>query len=83
MPLKFVLGPSGSGKTYQLYKNVIAESKAHPEENFIVLVPEQFTMQTQKDLVTMHDRHAIMNIDAYLKRQEPVHFRCWMMRGKI
>ena len=33
MPLKFVLGPSGSGKTYQLYKNVIAESKAHPEEN--------------------------------------------------
>ena len=63
MPLKFVLGPSGSGKTYQLYKNVIAESKAHPEENFIVLVPEQFTMQTQKDLVTMHDRHAIMNID--------------------
>lgn len=40
MPLKFVLGPSGSGKTYQLYKNVIAESKAHPEENFIVLVPE-------------------------------------------
>lgn len=63
MPLKFVLGPSGSGKTYQLYKNVIAESKAHPEENFIVLVPEQFTMQTQKDLVMQHPNHGIMNID--------------------
>lgn len=63
MPLKFILGPSGSGKTYQLYKNVIRLSKEHPEENFIVLVPEQFTMQTQKDIVTMHDGHAIMNID--------------------
>ncbi|MDO5589655.1 MAG: helicase-exonuclease AddAB subunit AddB [Lachnospiraceae bacterium] len=63
MPLKFILGPSGSGKTYQLYKNVIHLSKEHPEENFIVLVPEQFTMQTQKDIVTMHDGHAIMNID--------------------
>ena len=35
----------------------------HPETNYIVIVPEQFTMQTQKDLVTMHPRHGIMNID--------------------
>ncbi len=28
-----------------------------------MLVPEQFTMQTQKDLVRMHPRHGIMNID--------------------
>ena len=28
-----------------------------------VLVPEQFTMQTQKDLVMQHPNHGIMNID--------------------
>ena len=35
----------------------------HPKQKFLVLVPEQFTMQTQKDLVAMHPRHGIMNID--------------------
>lgn len=63
MPLKFVFGPSGSGKSYYLYRYVIDESVRHPERNYIVLVPEQFTMQTQKDLVTMHERRGIMNID--------------------
>ena len=63
MPLKFVFGSSGSGKSHYLYRCVIDESVRHPERNYIVLVPEQFTMQTQKDLVTMHERRGIMNID--------------------
>ena len=63
MPLKFVFGPSGSGKSTYLYQHVIEESEKYPLKNFIVLVPEQFTMQTQKDLVSMHPRHGIMNID--------------------
>lgn len=63
MPLKFVFGPSGSGKSSYLYQHVIQESMKYPERNYIVLVPEQFTMQTQKDLVLMHERKGIMNID--------------------
>ena len=64
MPLKFVFGPSGSGKSTYLYQHVIEESaKKSTERIIIVLVPEQFTMQTQKDLVRMHPRHGIMNID--------------------
>lgn len=63
MSLQFIFGPSGSGKSYQLYHHIIEESVLHPEQNYIVLVPEQFTMQTQKDLVTMHPRKGIMNID--------------------
>lgn len=63
MPLKFVFGPSGSGKSSYLYLHVIQESMKYPERNYIVLVPEQFTMQTQKDLVMMHERKGIMNID--------------------
>ena len=35
----------------------------HPTKQYLIIVPEQFTMQTQKDLVMMHPRHGIMNID--------------------
>ncbi len=63
MSLQFVFGPSGSGKSYDLYNRIITESISHPEQNFIILVPEQFTMQTQKELVMMHPDHGIMNID--------------------
>ena len=48
MSLQFIFGPSGSGKSYELYQSVIKESMEHPKQKFLVLVPEQFTMQTQK-----------------------------------
>ena len=63
MSLQFIFGPSGSGKSYQLYKRIIDESMENPKRNYLVIVPEQFTMQTQKDLVTMHPKKGIMNID--------------------
>ena len=63
MSLKFIFGPSGSGKSFFLYDHIIGESMEYPEQNYIVLVPEQFTMQTQKDLVGQHPARGIMNID--------------------
>lgn len=35
----------------------------HPDRNYYVIVPEQFTMQTQKTLVEMHPGKGILNID--------------------
>ena len=63
MSLQFIFGNSGSGKSHCLYQSVIEQSIRHPEKNYLVLVPEQFTMQTQKDLCLMHPRGGIMNID--------------------
>ena len=63
MALQMILGRSGAGKSYQLYKKVIEESVKHPEKQYFVIVPEQFTMQTQRDLVAMHPKHGIYNID--------------------
>lgn len=34
-----------------------------PERNFLFLVPDQFTMQTQFDLVNASKNKGIMNID--------------------
>ena len=63
MSLQFVLGNSGSGKSSYLHKKIVEESMKNPKKNYIVLVPEQFTMQTQKDLVMAHPNKGIMNID--------------------
>ena len=63
MSLQFVMGPSGSGKSHYLYEWVTKESIENPEKNYIVLVPEQFTMQTQKDLVMASPRKGILNVE--------------------
>ena len=63
MALQFVMGRSGAGKSYTLYQKIIKESRKHPQNKYFVIVPEQFTMQTQKDLVAMHPNHGISNID--------------------
>ncbi len=63
MALQMILGRSGAGKSHQLYEKVIEQSIKHPEKQYFVIVPEQFTMQTQRDLVAMHPNHGIYNID--------------------
>ena len=63
MALQLILGNSGTGKSHYVFEKVIHESMKDPKKQFLVIVPEQFTMQTQKDLVRMHPRHGIMNID--------------------
>lgn len=63
MSLQFILGGSGSGKTFCLYKELIRLSQEAPDTRYIAIVPEQFTMQTQKEIVSLHPSHGVMNID--------------------
>lgn len=85
MSLQFVLGSSGSGKTEYVYGQIVAQAGEHPKKNYLVIVPEQFTMQTQQKLVELAPNHAIMNIDVlslkdwhivYSTRWEEPIFRC-------
>ena len=63
MSLQFIIGSSGAGKSHLAYRRIIEASMKHPERNYYVIVPEQFTMQTQKTLVEMHPGKGILNID--------------------
>ena len=63
MALQFYFGGSGAGKSRQLHQDIIAQSLREPERNFLLIVPDQFTMQTQMDLVLEHPNRGIMNID--------------------
>ena len=63
MSLQFIIGGSGSGKSCYAYQNIIEQAGQHPEKFYYVIVPEQFTMQTQKTLVEMSPGKGILNID--------------------
>ena len=63
MSLQFYFGPSGAGKSRMLYEEVIRRAGENPGQNFLIIVPDQFTMQTQKEFVLLSDRGGIMNID--------------------
>ena len=63
MALQFVLGKAGAGKTRYLYEEVIRRSIEEPDFSYLVIVPEQFTMQAQREMIRLHPNHGMMNID--------------------
>ena len=63
MSLQLILGSAGSGKSYDLYQYMIRHSIEEPDKRHFLLVPEQFTMQTQRTITEMHPRHSTTSID--------------------
>ena len=63
MSLQFVFGGAGRGKTYYVQHMLLEAAEANPDKEYIMIVPEQFTMATQKELVRLSKNHGIMNID--------------------
>ncbi len=63
MSLFLLAGPSGSGKTTYLYEELMKEAERSSAFQALAVVPEQFTMQTQKDLVTLQENHSVIQID--------------------
>lgn len=63
MSLSFIFGASGAGKSTILYDMLLKQAEDHPEKNYYLIVPDQFTMQTQKDIVERSPKHGIRNID--------------------
>ena len=63
MSLQLVLGSSGAGKSHKIYSTIINDSIENPKQKYIIIVPEQFTLQTQKNMVNMHPNNGILNID--------------------
>ncbi len=63
MSLKFILGGSGSGKSTALYQFIIEKAQENPGQQYILLVPDQYTMQIQRQMVELHPGHALFNVD--------------------
>lgn len=65
MGLEFLYGASGHGKTYNLYNRLIEEALSCTDSTrkYILIVPEQSSLQAQKDIVRMHPNKGVFNID--------------------
>ena len=63
MALQFILGASGTGKTTYLYDTITRLAAEQPETTYYFIVPEQFTLATQKELVQHNPAGGIFNID--------------------
>ena len=63
MALQFIFGGSGSGKSTELFSHIAKEAATHPHIQYLMLVPDQFTLETQRTLVGLNDGKGILNID--------------------
>ena len=63
MSLKFWLGGATSDKSRQMMKFILDEAAANPGRQYLVVVPEQFSLSTQRELVFNSENCGILNID--------------------
>lgn len=63
MAVRFVLGGSGSGKSTYVRNEAYRLSKESRKNNVLLIVPDQFTMQTQWETATGNEEGGILNID--------------------
>ena len=63
MSLKFWLGGVRSDKSRRLYKYILDDAEKNPKRQYLVVVPEQYSLATQQELVRLSKVHGILNID--------------------
>lgn len=63
MKIRYILGRAGTGKTHLIFKEIKERLKKNEEYKLILLVPEQFTLQTEYDLITKTNLQGIMRIE--------------------
>ena len=63
MALQFILGPARSGKTSYVFERMIQDSMNHQDQEFFFIVPDQSTLNAQRELVKRHPKHGTFNID--------------------
>ena len=61
MGLRFIIGRAGSGKTTRCMEEIIEKGKAGGRQ--VLIVPEQFTSQTERDFIEACGQGAILSAE--------------------
>ena len=62
MGIRYLIGRSGSGKTQQVYRE-IGEAVKKGENRLILMVPEQFTLQAERDLIRKQNLPGLLDAE--------------------
>jgi len=63
MAVQFILGSAGSGKSHRLYEMMTKRACENLEREYVALVPEQYSMESQKEIVSLHPKHGGFNTE--------------------
>ncbi len=63
MEIKYILGRSGVGKTHYILNDIKQRLEEKEEHKLILLVPEQFTLQAERDLIEKLKLDGIMRVE--------------------
>ena len=69
MSYRFCFGASGSGKSRLLHNMILEQAqnalngRDRSGSNYVIIVPDQYSMQTQKEIVSESPQKGILNID--------------------
>lgn len=63
MKLKYIIGRSGAGKTHHIISEINERINASAENNLILIVPEQFTLQAERDLIKKMKKEGIIQVE--------------------
>ena len=63
MKIRYVVGRAGTGKSFQVLREIKQQMEKEQHKNLILLVPEQFTLQAERDLIYKMDLPGIMDVD--------------------
>ncbi|KNF09410.1 ATP-dependent helicase/deoxyribonuclease subunit B [Gottschalkia purinilytica] len=63
MKLRYILGRSGVGKTHRVLQEIKYRLEENDTNKLILLVPEQFTLQAEADLISKMNLDGIMRVE--------------------
>jgi ATP-dependent helicase/nuclease subunit B len=63
MAVQFILGSAGSGKSHRLYTIMTDRSLNNPQTEYVALVPEQYSLESQKEIVSIHKNRGAFNTE--------------------
>ena len=61
--LNIVIGSPGAGKSHTLYNKLIDESINNPDNRFVLFVPDQYSLEAQKEIMSLHPKKGALNIE--------------------
>jgi len=63
MAVRYIVGRAGKGKTYRIFEEIKQRLQENQGEKLILLVPEQYTLQAERDLLEHLQVPGIMKVE--------------------